>query len=254
MRISIIGTGNMAQYIGERLQFKGLEFEEVVGRDQERLNNFTDKYGGRPCSSVEELSTMVDILILAVKDDAIESCAAQLNGVCAKMIIHCSGTQSIHLLGDLFEAKAVVWPIYSLSKFRHSPYPNKVPLAIEWNGVESYKPILEEFLNLLSDQIYYIDEQERALLHLAAVFTNNHIHHLMVLMEEFCAKNALPFDALKPIIYQTTSQIEKKPLRPLQTGPAIRHDIQTLNHHQKLLAEEPQLLALYQLFMKSIQN
>lgn len=254
MRISIVGTGNMAQYIGERIQFKGYEFEEVVGRDQERLVSFTNKYGGHPCTSVAALSTMVDILIIAVKDDAIESCTASLNGVCAKMIIHCSGTQSINLLGDLFEAKAVVWPIYSLSKFRHSPYPNKVPLAIEWSGPDSYKDILNDFLALLSDQIYYIDEKERALLHLAAVFTNNHIHHLMVLMEEFCAQNAIPFDALKPIIHQTTSQVEKKPLRPLQTGPAIRKDINTLNHHQELLVDHPQLLAIYQLFMQSIQN
>ncbi len=254
MRISIIGTGNMAHYIGERLLFNNLTFEEVVGRDINRLEAFVEKYGGQACRSIEELNARVDIIIIAVKDDEIENCAKQLNGLSAKMIVHCSGTQSVEALGESFEARAVVWPIFSLSKFRKSPYPKKVPLAVEWEGEETYKELLEELLETLSNEVYYISEKDRSLLHLAAVFSNNHIHHLMVLVEEFCEKHELPFDALKPIIYQTAAQVEKSPLRPLQTGPAIRHDEQTILQHETLLEDEAQLLALYRQFVKSIQS
>jgi len=254
MRISIIGTGNMAHYIGERLLFNNLTFDEVVGRDIHRLETFVERFGGQPCRSIAELNSRVDILIIAVKDDEIANCAKQLNGLTAKMIVHCSGTQSIEALGDAFHSRAVVWPIYSLSKFRKSPYTSKVPLAVEWGGDDTYKELLDELLDTLSNEVYYISEKDRSLLHLAAVFSNNYIHHLMVLVEEFCEKNELPFDALKPIIYQTAAQVEKSPLRPLQTGPAIRHDEQTITQHETLLEDEAQLLALYRLFVKSIQT
>src|SRR5690606_5089864 len=134
------------------------------------------------------------------------------------------------------------------------PYPNKVPLAIEFQGGSSEKEMFLNFAHILSSVLYEMDVERRSLLHLAAVFSNNYIHHLMVITEEFCETYNLPFDALKPIIYQTTNQVDKTPLRDLQTGPAIRNDQKTLDRHMDILKEDHDLLALYQQFVKSIQK
>jgi len=253
MRISIIGVGNMAHYIGERMRFMDLEFVEVMGRDPDKTAAFVQKYGGEARKTIAEMEAMVDIIVVAVKDDAIAECAEQVQNISCKIIVHCSGTKSIDVLGD-FSSKAVLWPIFSLNSNRNSPYPNKVPLAIEFQGGSSEKEMFLNFAHILSSVLYEMDVERRSLLHLAAVFSNNYIHHLMVITEEFCEKYNLPFDALKPIIYQTTNQVDKTPLRDLQTGPAIRNDQKTLDRHMDILKEDHDLLALYQQFVKSIQK
>lgn len=253
MRISIIGVGNMAHYIGERMRFLDLEFVEVMGRDVEKTAHFVQQYGGEARSSIAAMEAMVDIIIVAVKDDAIAECAKQIQNISCKVIVHCSGTKSINVL-EGFSSKAVLWPIFSLNSNRKTPYPNKVPLAVEFEGNPSDKELFLNFAQMLSNTLYEMDVEKRSLLHLAAVFSNNYIHHLMVITEEYCEKYNLPFDALKPIIYQTTNQVDKSPLRKLQTGPAIRNDQKTLDRHMEILKEDSDLLALYQQFVKSIQK
>lgn len=255
MKISIIGTGNMAHFIGERLKFKGLSFVEVVGRDEEKLADFTKTFGGIARKGVGAMQEMADILIVAVKDDAIEEIVKRVSALQAKMIVHCSGTQSIDCLGNSFEAKAVVWPVYSLNKNRTNPYPEKVPIVVEWAGNESYKDLLKDFLAVLTQKVYFIEGEQRSLLHLGAVLSNNYMHHLMVLTEEYCEKYNLPFEALKPIIYQTAAQVEKDvPLRDLQTGPAVRNDEISLSKHRAIIEDDKDLLELYNVFVKTIQN
>ena len=52
----------------------------------------------------------------------------------------------------------------------------------------------------------------------------------------------------------TTKKINFGPLWPQQTGPAARHDEKTLDAQRRLLADQPQLLELYNLLTDIIQQ
>jgi hypothetical protein len=69
----------------------------------------------------------------------------------------------------------------------------------------------------------------------------------------------IPFDLLKPLIYQTVQKIENHHPKDVQTGPAIRNDIKTLENHREILNVRAGLkpaptTEIYDILTKSIQH
>jgi predicted short-subunit dehydrogenase-like oxidoreductase (DUF2520 family) len=95
---------------------------------------------------------------------------------------------------------------------------------------------------------------ERLKLHLAAVFVNNFVNHLYVLAQDYCLKEGIDFKLLLPLIEETANRIKDISPEDSQTGPAIRHDRNTINRHLELLKNFPQLRNIYLLMTESIQQ
>ena len=103
----------------------------------------------------------------------------------------------------------------------------------------------------MSDEVYFIDSDQRKKVHLAAVYVNNFVNHLYHIAHEICARENLPFELLKPLIRETARKIEVMAPSEAQTGPAKRKDLKTINEHLELLSEDQK--DLYQLISNSIQ-
>ena len=72
---------------------------------------------------------------------------------------------------------------------------------------------------------------------------------------QILSNNQLPFDLLKPLILETAQKVQTQTPESVQTGPAVRHDTQTIERHLQLLQTYPDSYTqLYQLFTKMIVN
>jgi predicted short-subunit dehydrogenase-like oxidoreductase (DUF2520 family) len=97
-------------------------------------------------------------------------------------------------------------------------------------------------------------DEERRKLHLAAVFCNNFVNHLYVLVEEYCNKEGLDFSLLLPLIRETSDRLEELPAAKAQTGPAIRNDASTIEKHLEMLGSYPIMKELYSVLTESIKR
>jgi predicted short-subunit dehydrogenase-like oxidoreductase (DUF2520 family) len=88
--------------------------------------------------------------------------------------------------------------------------------------------------------------------HLAAVFANNFTNHLYTVANDILQTHGLSFDLLKPLIAQTAQNIQHQLPAEMQTGPAVRGDMETIDMHLQLLREHVQYRQLYELISANI--
>jgi hypothetical protein len=72
--------------------------------------------------------------------------------------------------------------------------------------------------------------------------------------EDYCRKEKIDFKQLLPLIEETAERVQSISPRMAQTGPAFRHDIETIKKHLELLKAHPQLKKLYEFMTETIQS
>jgi predicted short-subunit dehydrogenase-like oxidoreductase (DUF2520 family) len=112
---------------------------------------------------------------------------------------------------------------------------------------------LYDLASKLTDKVEFISDEQRKVLHLAAVFANNFTNHLYSISKDILLYSNLKFDYLLPLIKETTSKIaEGNSPEKCQTGPAVRNDLNTIEAHLKILDKNPEYKKIYELLTKSI--
>ena len=109
-----------------------------------------------------------------------------------------------------------------------------------------------EFARSLSDTVIPTNDRERLHYHVAAVFVSNFTNHFYAIAENFCEKEKINFKNLLPLINEVTTRVNLNSPHTVQTGPAIREDIATLNLHLQTLSAHPDLKYLYLKLSESI--
>ena len=128
------------------------------------------------------------------------------------------------------------------------------PIFIDGND-EKTKAVLDKLAHSIADEkVIQAGDDARLKLHVAAVVVSNFVNHLYVLAENYCKKEGLDFKLLLPLIEETATRLKDKSPKELQTGPAIRHDSDSIHKHLDLLKDHPQLKNLYVLLTESIQQ
>jgi predicted short-subunit dehydrogenase-like oxidoreductase (DUF2520 family) len=95
--------------------------------------------------------------------------------------------------------------------------------------------------------------EERRTLHLAAIFSNNFVNHMLTIAKEILDSKNLDFNILKPLINETVDKIHKLDPENAQTGPAIRNNNEIIVNHIKALKKQDHK-KLYELMTKLIQD
>ena len=245
IQVSVIGSGNVAHHL---LKAFGASSEvEVV---QVFARNKTSVEIANPNIEVIEdwpLLKNVDVIIIAVSDDAIANVSEQipLNN---ELVVHTSGSVALNALSEK-NRRGVFYPLQTFSKAKAIDY-RSVPICIEAETSEDFL-IIETLAKSITDYTYSVNSQQRQALHVAAVFVCNFTNHLYQIGAEICNENKLPFDILKPLIQETAQKIMTLSPEDAQTGPAKRKDTQTINKHLAFLTEENQK-EIYKLLTKSI--
>lgn len=249
MKIAIIGTGNMAHFLSQKLQQSHIELKAVWGRDYHKAIQLAKESGAEAVKNIEELNEELDACLLAVSDDAIPEVAEQIKGK-DKVLIHTSGAQSLDILPQ--KNSGVIWPVYSLIK-DGPPIPQNIPIAYDYHS-EKAKKIIIEIVGVLTTLSYYADNHTRKWMHLMATIGNNFTNHLMAVAEVLAAENGIAFDVFRPILQQTYERIKIQSPQALQSGAAIRGDHETMTMHQNLLTHHPLWQDLYKIISASIKE
>ncbi len=249
MKVALIGSGNAATQLGLLLKRKGQRVEYVWSRQFSRARTLAKKISAKPVRELSEIPPGLDLYLIAVKDDEVKRIAADLktgNGV----IAHISGSLGIEVFGKRTLHYGVLWPVMTFSKFNKEMI-RPFPVVYNGNDVMS-RSILKKIAQKLSKEVYHLPEEKRKWAHLAAVFANNFTNHLFTLSEGILTKNGCPKGLLHSLIRETTHVGTQFSTTRLQSGPARRNDLKTLEKHGKMLKTSPLLKAIYKAMSESI--
>lgn len=251
MQVVIIGSGNTATVFGKLVLQKGHQIVQVLGRNSLAVSKLATQLNAAAVNSYSEINLDADLYILAVSDNAITEVAQKIDLV-NKTIVHTAGSVPKSVLNEVSDSYGVIWPLQTLRKEIEQKIP-EIPLMIDGNNEETIK-IITSFALSLSKNVKFADDMEREKTHLAAVIASNFTNHLFALTDDFCEKENLDFQMLIPLIVETADRMKYSMPADVQTGPAARTDIVTIEKHLQLLELHPYLKKLYLRMSNSIMQ
>jgi predicted short-subunit dehydrogenase-like oxidoreductase (DUF2520 family) len=248
MKVVIIGSGNVATVIGRKILAGGHQILQVAGRNVEKLKTLSSHLNTAYTANLNEVNLLADIYIISVSDNAIGLITPQLK-LNNKVVVHTAAAVSKDVLCVCTDHFGVLYPLQSLRK--EMTIIPEIPILIDPSD-EQTKQALIDFASTWTDIVLVTSEDERLKLHLAAVFVNNFTNHLFAVSKSFCDANGLNFSILKPIIKETISRLEIMSPFNVQTGPAMRKDLLTIEKHKMVLEGYPDLQTVYDCLTNSI--
>jgi predicted short-subunit dehydrogenase-like oxidoreductase (DUF2520 family) len=254
MKITLIGTGNVAYHLGLRFREQDIILNQIIGRNEDKTRAFSMIFQTDATTDFSKIKTDSDIYIIAVNDSSVENVAQNLSQILdSQLVAHTSGSVSSAILAPFFKNYGSLYPLQTFSVSSPVDF-EKVPIFINASSKQLENDI-EKIALSLSPIIHFLPDEKRVALHVAAVFVNNFTNHLFQIGKDIADKNDLPFDVLKPLIELTVSKIQNQEPKAVQTGPAIRGDANTLIKHVGFLKDyPPQYLELYKVFSESIRQ
>lgn len=245
-KVVIIGAGNVATHLYQSFKnAKQLDVIQVFNRNFEKLHFVKDEE--QKVSVLEDIKE-ADLYVIAINDEAIEEFAENLYPK-KGMIVHTSGSQAMQILSK-FENHGVFYPLQTFSKNKQVDF-SEIPVCLEANSEENLE-FLKVIASAVSNRVFKVDSEQRKALHVSAVFVNNFSNHLFTLAADFCKKEDLPFDILRPLIKETVVKLESLDPYAAQTGPALRKDQKTISAHLEMLDGDRK--KIYTILTESIQK
>ncbi|MDB5156953.1 MAG: oxidoreductase, partial [Mucilaginibacter sp.] len=200
MRITIIGSGNVATHLAAAFKNAGHRIVQVYSRSMQHAALLAYHVKAEPLDDLIQIDPETDVFVIAVKDDAIGIIAEQL-APHQKLMVHTSGATDLYALLAFADNVGVFYPLQTFSKTREVNFRN-VPICIE-AADEKIAKQLKELAQTVSNSVYDIDSKQRKVLHLAAVFANNFPNYLYTVAQQIMAQHGLDFDLVKPLILET---------------------------------------------------
>ncbi len=250
-KIILVGAGKIGWHLGKRLKGKGLPVSQVVSRTAKHAQELAEALHTDWTSDPALALPDADWVIIAVRDDAIESVAASLAPYTPDALVtHTSGGTAGKLLSAHFQRYGVFYPLQSFS-VEHTPVWSKIPFCVDAK-LESDLLFLKKIAKTIGNLVYQVNDEQRANLHVAAVFANNFANHCFAIAEKILDEKGLPFELLHPLMEETLAKALRESPAKMQTGPAIRGDIDTLQRHLNQLKEHSDWKELYEKLSLSI--
>lgn len=249
MRITLIGSGNVATHLGAALKNAGHQMVQVYSRNADHAALLAYHIKAEAISNLAEINPDTDLFIISVKDDVIEEVASALS-VHQKPIVHTSGATPLATLQKYTDKAGVFYPLQTFSKTKEVNF-KAVPMCIEAADLE-LDAMLKQLASTISNSVYAVDSEQRKILHLAAVFACNFPNYLYHASQQLLAQHQLDFNLLRPLISETADKVQEHLPYTVQTGPAVRNDEKTMAAHLALLNGSDELTAIYNLLSQAI--
>lgn len=254
MKVTIIGSGNVGHHLGHRFKEKGVDILEVFSRRKSNAAKLAKSLGCHAEHDLRKINATADLYIIAVKDGVIGNVAEVLSnnaGMKNKLVVHTSGATPSTLLKPFFKNYGIFYPLQSFSISKEVDF-DHIPICID-SSRKSNRVKLLALAKKISLKTYEVNDKQRSVLHVAAVFVNNFSNYLYQIGQEICDQEKVDFDILKPLILETAKKIQDNDPKAMQTGPAIRGDQETIDRHLAFLKTFPEWAELYHTMTKMIQ-
>ncbi len=244
----------MGSHLAKALHKAGVDILQIFSRDLSKIEVLTRKVGAGPVSRLEKVSREADVYLLSVKDQAIEEVAKKLADGLGKdkLVVHTSGATPSTVLRPYFERYGVFYPLQTFSKDQEVAF-RQVPFCID-ACVQKDVDFLKQLAASISEKVFLISDEQRAVLHVAAVFVNNFTNHLVGIGKQIVEKEKIPFELLLPLLNETVAKLNRLSPEEAQTGPASRDDKATIERHLKYLEKYPAYRQMYEVMTESIQK
>ena len=254
LRIIMIGAGNLAHHLCQALFQTDNDIIQVFSRTYSKAEQLASQVNAEAVNELKAIRTDADLYLLAVPDSAIELVAHQVQSKLSdkSFLVHCSGATPAVVLKAISTRYGVFYPLQTFT-VEQKPDFSSIPFCIYANEIGD-EELLEFLARKLSPKVYRLDDSQRAVLHIAAVFANNFSNHLFQIADSILEDKAIPFDLLQPLIFETARKVQSNNPNTLQTGPAIRGDQNTIKRHLNYLQNYPEYKEIYTLLTKSIQK
>ena len=234
-------------------QKAGYEIVQVYSRTSVSASELANRLGVGYTTSLEYVCTDADVYVVMVKDAALQGLIPSVvKGRDGALFVHTAGSMPMSVWENQAGRYGVLYPMQTFSKVREVDFAS-VSFFVEANG-EKELAMLKGMAEALSSKVYEATSAQRTYLHMSAVFACNFVNHMYALSARLLEKNALPFDAMLPLIDETARKVHELHPAEAQTGPAVRRDGNVMSKHLEMLTEEPELCEIYRIISRSIQE
>lgn len=243
-QIGIVGSGKVAQTMLRLATQAKIPITGIFARSLPKAQALAQKYNCPVFSDLQQLQT--DLLLICVSDDALPEIIGQLRP--QQISAYTAGSPSI----KLFEHPqlGVCYPYQSISKGRELQA-SDIPFMIEGKN-ELVLQRITAFLQQLGAQFQQCGSAQRAQYHLAGVFVNNFGNLMLLEASKILHEAGLDMNPLYPLLNETIAKAILLGPEHAQTGPALRHDQNTLDRHHAQL--NPDQLLVYACLTQRIQD
>lgn len=241
----------MATVFGRLIKKANHELIQVVSRRIAHAQSLAGDLGCGYADNPKILDSSADLYLVAMTDAALNEIHENYF-LGDKLVVHTAGSISMDILKQVSSNYGVMYPLQSLRKENLALHQD-IPLLITGNSTNVISN-LEQFALSLSSTVAIVNDEQRMKLHVAAVFVSNFTNHLYKLAADYCDKEGLDFKMLQPLIEETALRLRYHLPVDMQTGPASRKDIVTLDKHLRILSQHPALKTVYLRMTDSIMN
>jgi predicted short-subunit dehydrogenase-like oxidoreductase (DUF2520 family) len=211
--VRIVGPGRAGSALARALGgVGGWDVQPLVGRD----------------GDIAGAARRVDLLVLATPDRAIADVAARVAPEPDTVVAHLSGSLGLDVLGD-HARRASVHPLMAL------PDPEVGARRLTgggWFAVDG-DVLAAEVVDALGGRAFQV--ADRVTYHAAACIASNHLVALMGQVERVAAAAGVPLEAYLDLARGSLDDVGQLGPRGAITGPAARHDEETLARHRAVL-------------------
>jgi len=248
--VSFIGSGNVATYFAQQLFQNKVAIQQVFSRNICHAETLANSVSAKLCNAIEYINTDVDFIIISVTDSEISKIIPPLNQHGKAIFLHTTASVGLNVFNG-FKSFGILYPLQTFTKDIELTNID-FPLFVEANSTENLNKLFH-LAQLISQTVIESNYEQRQSLHLAAVFANNFVNHLLNISSNIIENNKLQFNLLQPLLLETISKLQNISPSAAQTGPAKRNDLETIAKHKFLLKNYPQNFSfIYDAITKSI--
>lgn len=200
----------------------------------------------------EDSDQLGNLIFLAVPDDCISDTARRLCSIemdwRGYAVIHLSGSLSDDVLDCLSKIGAKTASMHPLQTFTRGDKAdrfNEVWFTLQGND-ELY-PVLEELIHFAGAHSNILSANQKAGMHLAAVFASNYLVSLMNVVDEITVNHHIEngLKMMEPIVRQTILNVFSQGPENSLSGPVTRGDASTIRNHLSKLKSDVHKSQLY---------
>ena len=251
--IGIVGAGAVGTALGVALKRAGWPIHAVASRDPGRRERFSSLVDvSRAFADPEPILDEVELIILAVPDDAVAALAGSLRMYSGQAMIHTSGALGAEVLAPAMAAGTQIGSFHPLVAFadieRAVAALHGATVAIE--GDDQLAAMLADMAEAIGATAVRLAPGSKAAYHAAAVLAAGGFVALLDAIAELGRVAGLDeagsLAIYGPLIEGTLDNAKALGIRAALTGPMTRGDVGTLEAHlATLAAHAPGVLDLY---------
>lgn len=242
MRLIVVGPGRAGLALAIAAARAKHDIVAVVGRDVDHAWPAAAALSAEALAITDHLPS-ADVLVVAVRDDAISEVAATLASAMEEppvpLAVHLSGlvpVAALEPLADLGIETAGFHPLQTLP----APELGAARLEGAWIGVTASGPgrgALEALADSLGAHPFAIGDDAKPRYHAAAAAAANFPLAALTMAADLFAAAGVPFAAAKPLVEAVVANAFELGPRAALTGPVARGDVATVQSQLQAVAE-----------------